>query len=159
LLLLTPKQVAQRLSVSPRTVHTWIEQGRLTGVHLSQRIVRVRAEEVEAMSARSLNDTAPSTRATPDLGELRAHRAEIIAIAAAHKASNPRVFGSVARGEQRAGSDVDLLLDFEPEASYFDMADLEVALEKRFGVAFDVGPAQDLKKDLRDRVLAQAVPL
>jgi predicted nucleotidyltransferase len=50
----------------------------------------------------------------PDLRRrLRERRAELLAAAARRGASNLRVFGSVARGDDLAGSDVDFLVDFE----------------------------------------------
>src|SRR3954470_8646086 len=50
----------------------------------------------------------------PTLEELRARREEILRIAASHGAGKVRVFGSVARGQARPDSDVDLLVEFEP---------------------------------------------
>ena len=60
----------------------------------------------------------------PSMAELAQLRAEILAAAARHGASNVRVFGSVARGEADAASDVDFLVDFEPGRSLLDLAGL-----------------------------------
>ena len=59
------------------------------------------------------------------LEQLRARRAELIALADRHKAENVRIFGSVARGEAGEGSDVDILVHFREGASLFDLMDLQ----------------------------------
>ncbi len=53
-MLLTPKQAAQRLSVSPRTVYLWLEQGRLEHVRLSERVTRIPEAAVDEMIASGL---------------------------------------------------------------------------------------------------------
>jgi predicted nucleotidyltransferase len=65
---------------------------------------------------------------------LAAHRAEIRRIASRHKALDIRVFGSVARGEDRPGSDVDLLVRVAPDASLFDQIELAQDIEDILGV-------------------------
>lgn len=69
--LLTPKQVAERLVVSPRTVYSWIEEGRLPSVRLSERVTRVPAEAVDAMVAAALRParTPRSLLAAEERGE------------------------------------------------------------------------------------------
>jgi predicted nucleotidyltransferase len=86
-------------------------------------------------------------------------RDEILRLAAAHGASNVRVFGSLARGEQRAESDVDLLVDLEANRSLMDLGGLLVDLETLLGGRVDVATEQMLKPRVRTRALADAVPL
>ena len=52
---------------------------------------------------------------------LHAHRPEIRRIVAAHRATNARVFGSVSRGEDVEGSDIDLLIDLKANTTRFDI--------------------------------------
>ena len=59
---------------------------------------------------------------TMQLIQQRKH--EIMQIAAKYGAHNQRVFGSVARGEARPDSDLDLLVDFEPGRTLFDLGGL-----------------------------------
>jgi uncharacterized protein len=97
--------------------------------------------------------------AGPSMAELAQLRAEILAAAARHGASNVRVFGSVARGEADAGSDVDFLVDFEPGRSLLDLAGLLIDLEDLLGHRVDVVTEPGLKARIRQRVVAEAVPV
>jgi uncharacterized protein len=72
------------------------------------------------------------------LTELRRHHTEILGIAQSRTARRIAVFGSVARGEARPGSDLDLLVDFEPGASLVDHVGLCQDLEDLLGVRVDV---------------------
>ncbi len=109
---------------------------------------------------RSLADGRPAVRPPPSLDELRQRRDDIVAIAAAHGASEVRVFGSVALGEQGEDSDLDLLVRFEPGRSLFDQVDLILALEERLGCAVEVVSEGGLLPDrFGERVRREAVAL
>jgi hypothetical protein len=87
------------------------------------------------------------------------HREAILAIAARHGARNVRVFGSVARGDARPDSDVDLLVEFDEEKSLFDHAAFVIDLEGRLGRKVEVATEPGLKPRYRERVLQEAVVL
>jgi predicted nucleotidyltransferase len=97
----------------------------------------------------------------PDLtlDHLRQRRDQIIALAGRHGARNVRVFGSVARGDAVAGSDLDLVVDFEPGRSLMDHGELIMDLEAILGCRVDVVSARGLRDRFRERVLADAVVL
>ncbi len=93
---------------------------------------------------------------------LRGHRDEIEAIARRHGASNIRVFGSVGRGAAGAGSDIDLVADFEPGTSIFDVGGLILDLEDLLGVQVDVVTSDGVRHSPSPRarrILDEAVPL
>lgn len=90
---------------------------------------------------------------------LRGKRSEIFAIAAKYGASNIRVFGSVARGEEHLDSDVDFLMEIEPGRSLLDQIALMQDLERLLGCKVDVAEPETLHERIRDRVLQEAVPL
>jgi predicted nucleotidyltransferase len=69
---------------------------------------------------------------------LRKHRKEILRVAAASGARSLRVFGSVARGEAKPGSDADLLVEFEAGKSLWDLVGLQQDLEAILGVPVEV---------------------
>lgn len=87
------------------------------------------------------------------------HRDEIHRIVAEHHATAPRIFGSIARGEETATSDVDLLVDFTPEAGLLDEIGLRLALADLLHVEVDVVASDTLRGELRERVLREAVAL
>lgn len=93
------------------------------------------------------------------LADLRARRAAILAVAAQHKASNVRVFGSVARGDAQPGSDVDLLVKFAADASLLDQAGLIADLKALISHNIDVVSENGLKDSLRETVLNEAIAL
>ena len=90
---------------------------------------------------------------------VRRHRRDLIAAAAAHGVQNLRVFGSVARGEDHPGSDVDLLADLPPGLSLIGLGRLEADLEAILGTRVDLIPATDLKPGVRERVEQDLVAL
>jgi len=90
---------------------------------------------------------------------LTTRRDEILRVAARRGARNVRVFGSVARGESDAGSDIDFLVDLEPDRSLFDLSGLLLDLEALLQTEVDVVTEQGLRPPVRERVLREAVPL
>ena len=93
------------------------------------------------------------------IDSLHAHRQAILALATQHGARNVRVFGSVARGEDRPDSDVDLLVDVEPGRSLLDVIALEQDLEALLGRPVDVQTDGGLSPYLQQRILAEAAAL
>jgi predicted nucleotidyltransferase/uncharacterized protein (DUF433 family) len=102
---------------------------------------------------------APEIRRPYTLDDLRRHRDAILRIAAAHNATNVRVFGSVARGDARPGSDVDLLVQFDQEASLLDHAALINDLRDLIGVDIDVVSDGGLHVEHHGTILREAIPL
>ena len=90
---------------------------------------------------------------------LQDRREEILRIAAKHGARNVRVFGSVVRGEADEASDIDFLVDLEPERSLLDHAALLLELQDFLGRKVDVVSDRGIKPRIRERVLHEAVPL
>ncbi|HKW11866.1 MAG TPA: nucleotidyltransferase family protein [Gemmatimonadaceae bacterium] len=88
---------------------------------------------------------------------LSLYRAAIAAAASACGASNIRVFGSVARGEDQDDSDIDFLVHLEPGRSLLDLVRLEAELERLLGRPVDVVTEAALPQAVRSRVLAEAV--
>ena len=90
---------------------------------------------------------------------LRRHRREVVGIAAVHGIRNLRVFGSVARGDDRPESDVDLLADLPAGLSLFGLGRVEAELEAILGTRVDLIPAADLKPGVREHVQRDLVAL
>ncbi len=75
------------------------------------------------------------------------------------RAANPRIYGSVLRGTDHEGSDLDLLVDALPGATLFDLGGLQIELEDLLGVPVDLVTPGDLPPGLRQKVLLEAEPV
>ena len=84
---------------------------------------------------------------------------EIRAIARRHGVERVRVFGSLARGEAHPDSDVDLLIRLLPGHGFADFMSFCQEVEAALGRRVDVVTEEGLSPYLRDRVLAEAIPL
>lgn len=84
-------------------------------------------------------------------------RADILRIAAKYGARHIRIFGSVARGEADAQSDLDFLVDLEAGRSLLDLGGLQYELESLLDRPVDVVTERGLKPRIRDRALREAV--
>lgn len=93
------------------------------------------------------------------LFELQARREEILRTAEKYGAYNVHVFGSVARGEDDAQSDIDLLVDMEPGRSLFDLGGLLTDLQTVLGRDVDVVAEKGLRESIRNQVLREAMVL
>ncbi len=89
---------------------------------------------------------------------IETHRDAIAEAARQHRARTIAVFGSVARGEDTETSDIDFLVDFEPDSSLFDILHLQEALQALLGRAVDVVSAGGLT-DRDDHIRREAIPL
>ena len=91
---------------------------------------------------------------------LRTHRDAIRRIVERHDACNPRVFGSVLRGEDTEDSDLDLLVDpIEDRTSLVSLVRIKRDLELTLGVRADVLTPMSLHERFRQHVLREAVPV
>jgi len=90
---------------------------------------------------------------------LRTKRDDILRTASRYGAYNVRVFGSVARGEADAESDIDLLVDMEPGHSLLDLIGFLIDVEEMLGCKVDVVTERGLRDRIRERVLKEAVAL
>ena len=90
---------------------------------------------------------------------LKAHRKEILEAATRNGAINVRIFGSVARGDDRPDSDIDFLVNLEPGRSLMDLARLLRELNSLLGYPVDVVTEAGLRPRIKSHVLKEAQPL
>lgn len=88
--------------------------------------------------------------------DVERNRSAILGVAARHGARNVRVFGSVARGDDRPGSDIDLLVEMASDRSLLDLVALEQELETLLRRPVDVVTEESLAPSIRQRIAAQA---
>ena len=90
---------------------------------------------------------------------LQNHRDEILQLANKYGAYNVRIFGSVARGETDADSDIDFLVEMTPGRTLFDLGGLLMDLQNLLGCRVDVVAEKGLRTRIRERVLKEAKSL
>lgn len=90
---------------------------------------------------------------------LATRRDQVLGIAAARGAKRVRVFGSVVKGLDREGSDLDLLVDFPSGTSMLRIVGLQLDIEDVLGVKVDLCTERELHPALRERILAEARPI
>lgn len=95
--------------------------------------------------------------AMPGRRALAGQRDAVLRIAKTHGASNVRLFGSVARGDDDRDSDIDLLVTVEPGRSLFDLIRLQLDLEDLLGRPVDVVEDKALHPLVRESILREAV--
>lgn len=113
-----------------------------------------------AAALQAVPNSGPKQPVARPSDALARHRQQVIDLCTRHHAANPRVFGSVARGEDTVESDLDLLVDFGAEASFVDVIDLNRELEGLLGCKVDlVSDAGISGKRREPDILRDAVPL
>jgi predicted nucleotidyltransferase len=90
---------------------------------------------------------------------LKQHHIQVRRIVESHRATNPRVFGSVLRGEDTDDSDLDLLVDPTSETTLMDIGAIRFELRELLGVPVDVLTPKALPERFRDEAIAMAKPV
>ena len=91
--------------------------------------------------------------------EVRDRRADILRIAQSHGATRVRIFGSVLHGTAKADSDLDLLIDLEPDSSLLDLVAIKQDLEDLLGREVHVVTEDAISLYIRDAIIRDAIPL
>jgi predicted nucleotidyltransferase len=91
--------------------------------------------------------------------QLQEKREDILSIARNYGAFNVRVFGSVARGEATSSSDLDLLIELEPQRTLLEYIALKIDLENLLNCRVDLAEPDTLHEQIRERILQEAIPL
>ena len=95
-----------------------------------------------------------------DLGEIKRRLVELREIIKErYKAELIGIFGSYVHGEQKEGSDLDVLVRFYRGATLFELVGLSIFPEEELGVKVDVVPYDAVREEIRERVLKEAVYL
>ena len=155
---LSQSELARRAGVSQSVISAYESGRRQPSLPTLMRLVDATGSRLE------LEVRQPSTARPRVLGgqlgrRLRSSRAAVTEAAARHGFANVRVFGSVARGEETAESDIDLLVDIPDGAGLFAIARLQRELEELLGARVEIVPASDLKPDVSSNVARDLVAL
>jgi hypothetical protein len=153
---LSQAELARRAGVTQSMISAYESSLREPALSTLSRLVEAAGLQLRV----SVDESRPEPLSGPVGKIVRQKRRELVAAAAAHGASRVRVFGSVARGEDGAESDVDLLVDLPPGLGLLGYARLLDQMETVLGgPAVDLVPAADLKPEMRARVEREAIPL
>lgn len=87
---------------------------------------------------------------------LRQHREEL---KKRFYVENIFIFGSYVRGKQKENSDIDILVEFEKAVSLLHIVSLEIYLTDILGIKADVVPRKNIREELKETILEEAVPL
>jgi uncharacterized protein len=93
------------------------------------------------------------------LESLRAKREHILDIAKRHGAFSVKIFGSTVRGDRGESSDVDFLVELEPDRSLMDLGGLLMDLQEFLDCKVDLAEPEGLHWCVRERILKEALPL
>lgn len=87
------------------------------------------------------------------------NREAIKAVIARYPVRNPRLFGSAAKGTDKDGSDLDILVDALPGTTLFHLSGIQIDLEDLLGIPVEVHTPLEISLRYRDEVLSEARPI
>jgi len=139
-----------------------VGQRSLTELLEAYRRTNRRPSKVGRVTIAAMTDVATSALGPlsgPTGRLVAAHRGELLDVLRRHGVTNARLFGSVARGDDHEGSDVDILVDFAPGTGLFTILKIQAELEEILGIEVDLVPDAGLKDRVRMRVEPDLVAL
>lgn len=127
---------------------------------MTQREIAAKLNRSQPEVSRLLALAEPRFRPTSPLGRhLVAHRGELLSALESRGATNVRVFGSVARGDDTEESDIDLLVDIPSRFGLFALGGLAHTATTILGRKTDVIPSRNLRSEVRGSAMRDAVAL
>jgi len=155
---LSQNDVARRAGVAQSVISAYEAGQRQPSLVTLEKLIQATGHRLVV----GLEPISPSVRGLPStrLGrQLRQRRNAILRLADKHGASNVRVFGSAARGDDGPGSDIDVLVDLAPGTGLFGLGELRSELSALLGRPVDVVPADGLKPHVAARVAREVISL
>jgi uncharacterized protein len=150
---LTQRELARRATTSQAAVARYETGAAVPSIPTLRRLLAAAGRELELTTRpRRAPFTGPVGR------RVEAHRPQLERLLREHGASRPRVFGSVARGQDSHDSDLDLLVDVA-HPDYIGLELLRLAVADELGTPVDLAVESLLRPGVRERSLAEAVPL
>lgn len=160
---LSQAELAERASTSQPALARYETGTTLPALPTLERLLAACGRRLQIRAVPATGPSTPSTSVRGQLGprarKLRQHRRRLLDAAHERGVRRVRVFGSLARGEDAPASDVDLLVDLEPDRTLLDIAAFRREAEEILGGPVDVATADMLKGRIRAEVETEAVPL
>jgi hypothetical protein len=155
---LSQTDVARRAHVAQSVVSAYESGRREPAFGTLERLIAATGHRLD-VRLEPAADARPGLPDTPLGRRLRQRRRQVLAAAKKFGASNVKVFGSVARGEDTPESDIDILVDLSPLSSLVTLGRLERELSNVLGVPVDVVPAEGLRPAVRAEAEQEAISL
>jgi predicted nucleotidyltransferase/DNA-binding XRE family transcriptional regulator len=155
---LSQAELARRADVAQPVISAYETGRREPGLAMLTKLVEATGHQLQIDLVAEL-DQRRGLPDTPMGRRLRQTRRAIIEAAERRGATNVRVFGSVARGDDTSASDVDLLVDLRDDVGILGLIGLEREIAETLKRDVDVVPAANLKTSLASQVLSEAIPL
>ena len=153
---LSQAELGRRAGVTQSVISAYESGTRQPSVPTLARLIKATGSDLDLR----ISAPAPARLGGRRLASLvREQRDQLVELLDRYGLANPRLFGSVARGDEHADSDIDLLVDVPSGVGLLTLARAQADVEQLLGVPVDLVPSADLKRSVADDVLAYAVPL
>jgi predicted nucleotidyltransferase/DNA-binding XRE family transcriptional regulator len=149
---LTQVELAAKANVAQSVVSAYESSRREPSFETLRKLVNAAGFELEIA-------LKPSHPRSPLRESIDRNRVPLTRVLRKLGATNVRLFGSVARGDDGPNSDIDLLVDLKSNVGLFALGEMSAEAERILGCSVDIVPASSLKPDLAERVLAEALAL
>lgn len=159
---LTQVDLAARAGTSQPTLARYESGAALPTLPTLERLLAACGRRLELKTPLAKHPGPPSSvrgQLGPQADKLRRNRRRLLDAAERHGVVHVRAFGSVARGDATAESDVDLLVDLKPSRTLLDLVAFRREAGEILDLPVDVATADMLKERIRDEVLSEALPL
>jgi uncharacterized protein len=159
---LSQTDLASRAGTSQPALARYETGATLPTVPTLERLLSACGRRLEIQTPPAAKRSAPTSirgQLGPQAEELRRQRRRLLDAAEKHGVDRLRVYGSLARGEAKATSDVDLLVDLKPGRTLIDLAGFRREAAEILDLSVDVATVDMLKERIRDEVLTEALPL
>ena len=159
---LSQAELARRAGTSQPAIARYETGETLPTLPTLERLLLACGRRLEIRAVRAADPTARTSlrgQLGPRARKLRRQRRQLVDAGRAHGVRRIRVFGSLARGDETATSDLDLLVELEPGRTLLDLVAFRREARQIIGMPVDVATPDMLKERIRDEVLAEALPL
>ena len=160
---LSQAALAERAGTSQPALARYETGAALPTLPTLERLLGACGRRLELRAVPATGASAPTTSVRGQLGPraraLRRHRRSLLDAARRHGVRRVRVFGSLARGQELPGSDIDLLAELEPGRTLLDLAAFRREAQGILGMPVDIATPDMLKERIRAEVQAEAAPL
>lgn len=158
---LSQADLARRARTSQSAVARYERAVATPSLATLERLLRACGRPLQLTMSAPRQSSSVARRMTVSSGRrlLERNRRRLLAAARRNGARAVRLFGSAARGDESASSDVDLLVELEPDRTLLDLVAFQQDASDILGVRVDAATPEILRAGVRERVLAEAIPV